>query len=124
MNIEDYANMTPEEHAYYEGKAECLEEIKRLREQVKRYDKAESAALADMEKYKEFYHASVAEHRKSIEMIDSLESQIEVLRLVYEAAKIYEKSLYFADADGRSRALDNLRVSINKAARELEDSDE
>jgi hypothetical protein len=56
MNIEDHANM--------KGKASCLEEIKRLRETVKRYDMAESAALADMEKYKEFYNASVAEHRK------------------------------------------------------------
>ena len=124
MNSEDYVNMTSEEHAYYEGKAECLEEIKRLRETVKRYDKAESAALADMEKYKDFYNASVAEHRKSVELIDSLESQIEVLRPVYEAAKILRGACFFGKRENIEAASIALRRAVDVAAREIEDSDE
>jgi hypothetical protein len=124
MNIEDYANMTPEEHAYYEGKAERNEEIERLRATVKRYDEAESAALADMEKYKEFYNTSVAEHRKSIELIDSLESQIEVLRPVYEAAKILRGACFFGKRKDVEAASLALRKAVDIAAGELEDSDE
>mgnify|MGYP001030497723 CR=1 FL=1 len=82
---------------------ECLlDEVERLKQTVIRYDKAESAALADMEKYKD---------------------QIEVLRPVYEAAKVWQGAFYFGKHGNMDYASYALEAAIKVAARELEDGE-
>jgi len=80
--------------------------------------------IDDRDKLREFYNASVAEHRKSIELIDSLERQIEVLRPVYEAAKILSGACFFGKRKDVEAASLALRKAVDIAAGELEDSDE
>lgn len=79
---------------------------------------------AELEKYKAFYHTSVEEHRKSIELIDSLEGQIEVLRPVYEAAKILQAGVMYGKALNTASTKAALFTAVNEAAMDLEDSNE
>ena len=81
-------------------------------------------AIDEAEKMTEFYNASVAEHRKSIELIDSLERQIEVLRPVYEAAKIMIGAWQHGTSAQYADARDRLSKEAMLAAMELEDSNE
>jgi hypothetical protein len=56
------------------------------------------------------------------DVIDSLVSQIEVLRPVYEAAKILRGACFFGKRENIEAASAALRRAVDVAARELEDS--
>lgn len=58
------------------------------------------------------------------EIIDSLLEQIEVLRPVYEAAKILRGACFFGKRENIEAASTALRRAVDVAARLLEDSDE
>lgn len=106
-----------EAHNYYEEKVKPVladgEFARRMKE-----------AIDEAEKMTKFYNASVAEHRKSIELIESLEGQIEVLRPVYEAAKIMQAAYDYATTEGCVAARKAVFRAVDIAAMELEDSNE
>lgn len=106
-----------EAHKYYEEEVKPIlaggEFARRMKE-----------AIDEAERMTEFYNASVVEHRKSIELIDSLERQIEVLRPVYEAAKILIPAQEYGSRKDINNATHAFVRAVNLAARELEDSND
>jgi hypothetical protein len=106
-----------EAHKYYEEEVKPIlsggEFARRMKE-----------AIDEAEKMTEFYNASIAEHRKSIELIEELEHKVECLWPVFVQAKVMMAAYAHATTEGCVSARHKFFDAVKVAAMELEDSNE